>query len=140
MSRKYRQQGYQDSDAEPSRSRRTKSPGFRDGPRSPRMPGLKKAMKCALCGTTLPLSFDDITLSSQCSNCKADLHSCKHCVHFDPASRFECTQPIEKRINPKDERADCEFFEIRTTVEKDVSSSQSQPDDARAAFENLFKN
>ncbi len=140
MSRKYRQQGYQDHKQEPERSRQQRANTFRDGPRSPRMPGLKKALKCALCGTRLPLSFDEVSLDSRCSNCGADLHSCKHCVHFDPSSRFECTQPITKRVNPKNLRADCAFFEIRTTVEKDVSSSQDSPKDARAAFENLFKN
>jgi hypothetical protein len=103
------------------------------------MPGLRKALKCAFCGTKLPLSFDEISLTSTCSSCGADLHSCKHCVHFDPGSRFECTQPITARIHPKDKRAECEYFEIRTTVEKDVSSSQSRPTDARAAFEDLFK-
>jgi len=140
MSRKYRQQGYQDHDREQIRSQRNRASTFRDGPRSPRMPGLKKALKCALCGTRLPLSFDEIALDSQCSNCGADLHSCKHCVHFDPGSRFECNQDIPKRIHPKDVRADCDLFEIRTTVEKDVSSRQGSPADARAAFEDLFKN
>lgn len=141
MSRKYRQQGYQDNNKGSERTRQNQRPtNFRDGPRSPRMPGLKKALKCAFCGTRLPLSFDEVALDSECSNCGADLHSCKHCVHFDPSSRFECTQPIKQRVNPKDVRADCEFFEIRTTVEKDVTSSQSRPSDARAAFEDLFKN
>jgi len=140
MSRKYRQQGYQDRNREPDRTRQQRTSTFRDGPRSPQMPGLKKALKCAICGTRLPLSFDEISLDSRCSSCGADLHSCKHCVHFDPSSRFECTQPVTKSIRPKDARADCDFFEIRTTVEKDVSSSQSRPTDARAAFEDLFKN
>jgi len=139
MGRKYRQQGYQDSRREPDRARQQRPSTFREGPRSPRMPGLKKALKCALCGAKVPLSFDEVSLESQCSNCEADLHSCKHCVHFDPSSHFECTQPISQRVNPKDARADCDFFEIRTTVEKDVSSSRNQPTDARAAFEDLFK-
>lgn len=140
MSRKYRQPGYQDRDRSTDGPRHQRISTFRDGPRSPQMPGLKKALKCAFCGTTLPLALDEVTLTSRCPSCGADIRSCKHCVCFDPGSRFECTQPIPRRVQPKDKRTDCEFFEIRTTVEKDVSSNPSRPKDARAAFEDLFKN
>ena len=139
MSRKYRQQGYQDNEETRERTRAPRPSTFREGPRSPRMPGMKKTTKCAMCGTVLPPSFGEISYLSRCPSCGSDLHCCKNCVHFDPASRFECSQPIPKRISPKDKRADCEFFDIRSTVEKIVSSSQDRPVDARAAFENLFK-
>lgn len=140
MSRKYRQVGYQDQ----TERRQEKSPppsrrSSREGPRSPRMPGFHNVMRCALCGTSLPPSFGDITFSSQCPKCQADLHTCKNCVYFDPSSRFECTQPIPERIPRKDVRNTCEFFEARTTVEKITTSTTSKPVDARTAFENLFK-
>jgi predicted RNA-binding Zn-ribbon protein involved in translation (DUF1610 family) len=140
MSPKYRQPGYQDrreeSERKPSTERRRVE---RDGPRSPRMPGMTRVIKCALCGTRLPLNFDEISYSSECPQCGADLHSCKNCVFFNPTSRFECEQPIKERIAPKDKRANCEFFEIRSTVEKEVTSSRQGPVDARKAFEDLFK-
>lgn len=139
MSRKYRQQGYQDSQESRERTRAPRPSRSGEGPRSPRMPGMKKTTKCAMCGTALPPSFEEISYLSRCPNCGSDLQCCKNCVYFDPASRFECAQPIPKRVSPKDKRADCEFFGIRSTVEKIVSSSQDRPVDARAAFENLFK-
>ncbi len=139
MTRKYRQQGYQDSPGRTEPRRRERSAVSREGPRSPKMPGLRRVIKCAMCGGKLPLSFDEVRLTSQCTRCSADLHSCKNCVFFNPTSRFECEQPISGRISPKDKRADCEFFEIRSSVEKITTNTQTTVD-PRQAFENLFKN
>lgn len=142
MSRKYRQPGYQDSGAAPSQPGRPsdRPRGERDGPRSPKMPGMGRVIRCALCGTPLPASFGEITLSTQCPQCRADLHSCRNCVFFNPTSRFECEQPITEQVSPKDRRVDCEYFEVRSTVEKIVTSSRpSAGDDPRKAFEDLFK-
>jgi hypothetical protein len=61
-------------------------------------------------------------------------------AHFDPASRYECTEAIPKRIASKGERNDCSHFEIRVKVEKDTTAAgPARPDDARRAFEKLFK-
>jgi hypothetical protein len=49
-------------------------------------------------------------------------------------------QPVTERIPRKDERNDCSFYSIRVMVEKETSTSgPARPDDARRAFENLFK-
>lgn len=139
MSRKYRQEGYQDSSEGRRQRRRSQPRPSREGPRSPQMPGFHEVRRCAMCGAQLARSFSDIEFSSQCPKCGADLHSCKNCVFFDPAQRFECSQQIPKRIAGKDVRNDCEFFEGRTTAEKITTSGSQKPQDARDAFENLFK-
>ena len=88
----------------------------------------------------MPQSYGDITFASQCPRCKADLHSCKHCVYFDTASRFECSQPVLVRIVRKDGGNQCEFFVVRKTVEKETTSGTARPSlDPREAFERLFK-
>ena len=72
--------------------------------------------------------------------CGFELHSCKQCMYFDPGSRFECMQPVKDRVAKKDARNDCTFYEIRVTREKETSTPASlRPNDARQAFENLFK-
>ncbi|MEE8161874.1 MAG: hypothetical protein V3T61_09580 [Acidobacteriota bacterium] len=139
MGRKYGQQGYQEQDGNRGESRRSQPRTSREGPRAPRMPGFHKVVRCAMCGVQLPASFDEITHSSQCPKCGTALHSCKLCVYFDPASRFECSQPIPERIAPKDSRNSCEFFDARTTIEKITSSETQRPSDSRDAFEDLFK-
>jgi hypothetical protein len=51
-------------------------------------------------------------------------------------------QPVKERIAKKDARNDCTLYEIRVTREKETSTpapASARPNDARAAFENLFK-
>ncbi len=140
--RKYRQRGYQDSGGNAKKDfdkaptpKKEKENSF--GPRRINMPGTRTVSRCAECGALLQNLTNPV---SECPKCKFALHACKQCEHFDPSSRFECDQPIPARVSPKDKRNDCPFFSIRVMVEKETSSKGSQrPNDARQAFENLFK-
>jgi predicted RNA-binding Zn-ribbon protein involved in translation (DUF1610 family) len=136
--KKYRQHGYQDSDRE-SRAPSAPKPKPRDmtfGPRPLNMPGARTVSRCAMCGTILMAMAD---ASAKCPKCGLDLHSCKMCNHFDPGSRFECRQNIPLRISPKDTQNLCTFYSIKQAVERETSSSPLSSNDARKAFENLFK-
>lgn len=137
MGQKYRQRGYRDSERQERGKKeppRPKEETF--GPRQIRMPGQRTVSRCAQCGTVLPPAVDP---SGPCPKCGFELHSCKQCAHFDTAARFECTQPIKARIPKKDARNNCEFYELRVTVESETSPDARRPIDARQAFENLFK-
>ena len=151
MAAKYHQHGYQDRDRQdqdkgkPRRESGEKSapkpsaPAKNDysrGPKPVNMPGTRSVSRCAQCGTVL----QSIPPTGLCPKCNFELHSCKQCMYFDPGSRFECMQPIKERIAKKDARNDCTFYEIRVTREKETSTPASlRPNDARQAFENLFK-
>jgi predicted RNA-binding Zn-ribbon protein involved in translation (DUF1610 family) len=139
---KYQQHGYQDRDRESHKGSGDKSgasPPKRDdtfGPRPVNLPGTRAVSRCTQCGTVL----QGMPASGQCPKCGFELHSCKQCTYFDPGSRFECMQPVKERIPKKDLRNECPLFEIRVTREKETSTPASlRPNDARAAFENLFK-
>jgi hypothetical protein len=139
---KYRQHGYQDRDEKPRRESAEKSSGAppkRDntfGPRPVNMPGTHAVSRCSQCGTVLP----GMPPTGLCPKCGFELHSCKQCAYFDPGSRFECMQPVPKRIERKDVRNDCTFYELRVAREKETSTPATpRPNDARQAFENLFK-
>jgi predicted RNA-binding Zn-ribbon protein involved in translation (DUF1610 family) len=136
--RKYRQPGYMDR-GENKHKRSSESPTKRQetfGPRAIQMPGTRTVSRCSQCGTVLQAIAEPLV---QCPKCGFELHSCKQCTFFDPSSRFECTQPIPARIPRKDQRNDCTFYSIRMMVEKETSTSSGRADDARRAFENLFK-
>jgi hypothetical protein len=147
---KYRQHGYQDRDrdsqkgsgekfGEKSGEKSGSAPPKRDnsfGPRPVNLPGTRAVSRCTQCGTVL----QGVSGDGRCPKCGFALHACKQCTYFDPGSRFECMQPIKERIAKKDERNECTLYEIRVTREKETSTPATQrPNDARAAFENLFK-
>lgn len=159
MAAKYRQHGYQDRDRndrdrndrgrEESREKPRKAPEQRTsgpprwdhalGPKPVNLPGTRAVSRCAQCGTVLSSSSPS-GATGQCPKCGFELHSCKQCMYFDPGSRFECMQPVKERIAKKDARNDCMLYEIRVTREKETSTPAAlKPNDARAAFENLFK-
>jgi hypothetical protein len=135
--RKYRQPGYMDRKDEPQR-RSGEQPARRDnsfGPRPLQMAATRTVSRCAQCGTVL----NALTEVGQCPKCGFELHSCKQCTYFDPSSRFECGQKVSERVPRKDVRNECTFYSIRVMVEKETSNSGMRVDDARKAFENLFK-
>ncbi len=109
----------------------------RDLPK-PNLLAVREVFRCALCGALVPVEIG-IPVDGECPKCHADLHTCKNCLHFDPRSRFECTEPIPARIPRKDVRNECEFFEPRKVVERETTTSPMQIQDPRAAFDRLFK-
>ena len=136
--RKYRQRGYQDS-GESREKTSSEKPVRKDtfGPRPLQMPGTHAVSRCAQCGTLLAAGTEP---SGQCPKCGCVLHSCRQCTYFDTSSRFECMQPIPERIPRKDERNQCSFYSMRVRVEKETSTPAAvKPQDARQAFERLFK-
>ncbi len=152
--RKYRQPGYMDSDR-PERGPREDRPrpqGPRlpidvTGPRLPRLVQAVTAARCHNCTTQLPNGID---FNGNCPKCNAPLHCCKQCAHFEPSTRFQCLKPIPVRISPKDKANECSLFSPRVTVARDGTSAAASaaavvveeprnPNDARSAFDRLFK-
>jgi len=143
---KYRQHGYMDRERDTNQENRPR-PRPKDetfGPRALKMPGMRTVSRCTQCGLVLKMSDG----SGTCPQCGFDLHSCKQCVYFDPAERNECRQPVPQRVARKDQKNFCTFYTIKTAVERETSTSTgvssvstgpSTAQDARRAFENLFK-
>jgi hypothetical protein len=157
--RKYRQNGYMDSDREARgpRGEAPKQQGPRPpidvtGPRLPRLVQHVAASRCFNCSTALPQGTD---FSGACPKCNSPLHCCKQCSHFEPSTRFQCLKPIPVRIPYKDKANECALFAPRVTVAREGTTSAPPPpvlkngnsgppapknaDDARSAFDRLFK-
>ena len=151
--RKYKHRGYRDAesqDKKPERKPESRPKQEQYGPRTPRMVGTVTLARCSNCGAVLTPGFD---ANGQCPRCQFELHCCKQCRFFDSGAQFECMQPITESISPKDTKNNCTFYEFRMTVEKDTAptsytnaaatpapaASPSRPNDARKAFEDLFK-
>lgn len=132
--RKYRQQGYrsQGGGAEPRRPERPPV----DAPRGGGMLASRGVSRCAACAAVLPIATGSLT---ECPHCRAHLHACRQCAHFEPGRRFECTQPILERIADKNARNECDAFALRVTVERDASPDSTRPSDIRRSLDDLFK-
>jgi hypothetical protein len=100
------------------------------------MLGQRMVSRCAACGAVLPIANSSL---AQCPSCRADLHACRQCAHFETERRFECTQSIPERIADKSARNACGEFSLRVTVERNASPDGPRPGDARRAFGDLFK-
>jgi hypothetical protein len=99
----------------------------------------REVTRCALCGTQINIELDGIAFDAKCPKCRADLHTCKNCISFDPGARFQCRKPITVRVAKKDVRNECEHFEPRKTVERQTTTTKVEKDDPRSAFDKLFK-
>ena len=128
--RRYRQSGYRSTG--PGQARREPPPPARPSATLTN----RSVSRCAACGAVLPITAGSL---AACPNCRAELHACRQCAHFDSGHRFECTQPITERIADKSARNDCALFALRVTVERDTSSGSVRPDEAKRSFGNLFK-
>jgi hypothetical protein len=129
--RKYRQQGYRSPDADPRRPARPAG----EPPRHA-MLDARRVSRCAACGERLPIATATL---EQCPGCRAPIHACRQCAHFDTARRFECAEPVAERIADKAAPNACPAFALRVSIERDASPDGLRPTDVRRAFDNLFK-
>jgi hypothetical protein len=130
--RKYRQQGYRSQGAE------WRAPARPPGEAPPRgsMLAQKSVSRCGACGERLPIATGSL---EQCPACRASIHACRQCAHFDASRHFECTEPVPERVVDKQARNDCDAFALRVSIERDASPDGVSRADARRAFDNLFK-
>jgi hypothetical protein len=133
--RKYRQQGYRRPDR-PAEPRRPSPPPPSDAPRGGEMLATKPVSRCSACSVVLPIAVSSL---KECPQCRAALHACRQCAHFEPTRRFECRQPIIERLADKNAVNECDGFALRVSVERDASPDSTRPGDIRRGFDNLFK-
>ncbi len=142
MDRKYKQRGYMEDSSTATRTERRPQNNKTNGIRQYGMRNggtARSGIRCARCGKTLS-GFSEVLPDSVCESCGSDLHSCTNCGYFNTSARWECTKPILARVAPKDSRNECAFFTPTVFVERTFeSAAAASPQDARKAFDALFK-
>jgi len=138
--RKYRHRGYMDSGSEPRGRSGPRPPRKDDGAPRGRGIDLDKAVvfACRACGEKRR-DLEEIGFDSRCAKCGAPVHACRQCAHFDTSARFECTQPIPARIPSKTAANTCTFYAPARAFDLTGTRAVETPDDARSAFDRLFK-
>ncbi len=149
--RKYKHRGYQDSGfGSQSGSSNTSRPHtpyepqrqrLEDAPRGRTAGGFgPDAFKCNKCGQ-IRHSLGELTHEDVCGGCGADLHTCGNCRFFDTTTLWECRENIPARVVGKHAKNVCTFFtpKIVKDLAADKGKQPQTPDDARKAFDALFK-
>ncbi len=134
MSRKYRQQGYQQDE----RHRERPAMPRVERPEGPRGRGLGapkiSVFRCARCGHRQ--THSEVELEAVCEGCGSDLHTCTNCRYFDSMAMNQCRADVPEPVSGKSSRNDCELFEAKQARESGAEAAA--PADPRAAFDALF--
>lgn len=158
MSRKYRQQGYQDSDRDASRSAEHRPPArklspeerlHRKGLRHATAREANEVIRCHHCGRNFH-NFGTIAADSECPHCSAPLHCCRTCLSFDTRARWECRAEITEAVSNKSKANSCSEYAPRIVLDTTGRRSETprggngngngrSGGGPRAEFENLFK-
>jgi hypothetical protein len=156
--RKYKHNGYQDSGGYGSRSgsgsggstHRPEGPRpefpkqrMEDAPRGRTAGGFgPDAFKCNKC-SQIRHNLGELTQEDVCGGCGADLHTCGNCRFFDTTTLWECRENIPVRVVGKHVKNECASFTPKIVkdlaADKGTKSHLQSPDDARKAFDALFK-
>lgn len=152
--RKYKHRGYQDGGGFGSHSGGSSNdktpPGPRPEPPRQRIEGAPRGrttggfgpevFKCNQCGQQR-IGLDDPTPEETCVKCNADLHSCGNCRFFDTTTLWECRENIPVRVPGKLAKNECTFYSPKVVRDLAVDKGRAPqtPDDARKAFDALFK-
>jgi len=64
---------------------------------------------CFHCQKEVPL-LGLVGRRDECPFCRADMHACKNCQHYDRASYNECKEPQAERVLEKDRSNYCDHF------------------------------
>jgi len=71
----------------------------------------------------------------ECPHCRADVHVCKNCAHYDSKVYNECRETSAEVVREKERANFCDYF----TPGKGGDGAQDKAAALRAAAEALFK-
>ena len=95
-------------------------------------------MNCHHCGTEIKVERF-VARTDECHKCGSDLHSCVNCANYEPSLSNRCREPNTEWIADREKANFCDFFTPRKTGQTTTRPGASPKDDARKAFDSLFK-
>jgi hypothetical protein len=93
-------------------------------------------MQCHSCQTEIPLAAgESIGFREACDRCRADLHICLNCAHYDPSAYNACRESSAERILDPGRANRCDYFKP-----SDRAAGESEDrNEAMSDLEKLFK-
>ena len=93
-------------------------------------------MQCWKCGKELKHLLLPFSRYEECNYCKADLHACIGCKHYDPSVSDGCREDRADFILDKDKANFCDYFKVNTKAYKKQDNAEAL--EARAKLAELF--
>ena len=92
---------------------------------------------CFNCSKEVTLnSSGTVGRKEECESCGADLHCCKNCKFYDPASYNECAENQAERVVDKERGNFCDYFSY---MQGSGSASKDSKSDTLKELDSLFK-
>lgn len=90
---------------------------------------------CFSCQKVLKFSELKISFREECPHCRADVHVCKNCSHFDRNVYNECKETSADLVREKDRSNYCDYFNLAVGRAAQLDKAST----LKAAAEALFK-
>jgi hypothetical protein len=89
--------------------------------------------KCGASLSTLPLPLSRL---SECPQCRAYLHCCRLCRHYDPRSPDRCREERAEHVRDRESANFCDWFSPQAVTP--AAGSARKAGSARAGLDALF--
>jgi len=93
-------------------------------------------MECWKCGTQLRNLLLPFSRYEECSTCKADLHVCLACRHYDASLNDGCREDRADFVPDKDKANFCDYFKPHPNAWQKKDDAEARA--ARARLAELF--
>ena len=97
---------------------------------------MMEGLVCWKCGASIAEHPLPLARAAECRSCRADLHVCKMCEHYDPRVAKSCREPIAEEVNDKERSNFCGYFKAKPGAYNATDHSVAAA--AQAKLEALF--
>ncbi|MBS1137533.1 MAG: hypothetical protein H6R11_1487 [Proteobacteria bacterium] len=94
------------------------------------------SLVCWKCGASLAGILLPLARRETCPSCRADLHVCRLCRHYDAHRAGQCRELAAERVADKTRANDCGWFVPRPEAYKGGGAAMAQA--SRSALDALF--
>lgn len=94
------------------------------------------SLQCWKCGATLTVLLP-LSRTETCPSCRADLHTCRMCRHYDAGRAKQCRELAAEPVSDKTRANFCGWFVPRPDAYRGGGAAVVQSN--RSALEALFK-
>ena len=74
---------------------------------------MSNSWQCWHCGTVVTDQPLPLSTYSECRHCRAQLHCCRQCQHFNPRLRADCDEPRAESYTEREKANFCDWFKLR---------------------------